>query len=86
MSESLPSVRRRAVIVSRYETITHTIVAISVLKYLVSVGRAIFTILPSSVAMNTPTDTTNMVRHLYPGSICSGVSCIGMLGWEDYGL
>ncbi len=72
MSESLPSVSRRAVMVSRYEMITHAMVAISVLKYLVSVGKAIFTILPSSAAMNTSIETMNMARHLYPGSVCSG--------------
>jgi hypothetical protein len=58
-------VSSRVVMVSRYESITHSMVAISVLKYLERVGNAIITILESRVAMNIPIETTNMARHLY---------------------
>ena len=65
ISDILPRLRRRLVMVRRYAITTHSMVVISVLKYSVSVGRATFTMLPSSVAMKMPIQTVNIAFHLY---------------------
>ncbi len=58
---------------------THEAVGISVSNNRVSVGSAMFTMLPSRVAMNMPIDTVSMALHLYFGSglLSIGIGCDG---------
>jgi hypothetical protein len=62
-SETLPNIRSRLVSVTRYAVTTHWEYVTSTPKYVVIVGNAMFTTLPSRTAINIAAKTINAMNR-----------------------
>jgi hypothetical protein len=62
-SESFPQTSSSTDIARRYDVTTHCIELIVTLNSFEMIGSAMFTILPSKVAMNIDTDTFKRISH-----------------------
>jgi hypothetical protein len=64
MSLILPRINMELVLTRTYATVTHITVVISVSKTRVRVGKAMFVMLKSMVAMSAPMDVVIRAFHL----------------------